>query len=126
MAPEYLEELAKLADPSKLWRRAILDRLDFTSEQKQQLDTGVALRRHASHGRRLNALLGTGKSLLVTPLSLNGVATKTVPIPDSHAKLLADRMTPNRPSSLVSSTVVSEALLRCAQLMASEFPAVWA
>ena len=88
MTPEYLNELADIADPDKLWRRAGLDRLDFTPEQKRQLDTGVALRRHASHVRRMRELLGTGKSLLLTPLSLNGTDIREVPMPAEIKKLL--------------------------------------
>lgn len=95
MTPEYLEELADLADPDKLWRRAGLDRVDFTPEQKRQVDAGVALRRHASHVRRLRELLDTGKSLLITPLSLNGAAVMTTPTPDAHRKLVEQRKTPN-------------------------------
>ena len=86
MTPEYLEELADLADPDKLWRRAGLDRAEFTAGQWQQIDTGIALRRHASHVRRLRDLLNTGKSLLLTPLSLNGSDIRTVPIPDDIGK----------------------------------------
>ncbi len=88
MEPDYLEALADLADPEKLWQRPALERFDMTPQQRQQLDTGVALRRHADHVRRLRELLGSGKSLLITPLSVSGVATKTVPTPESHALLL--------------------------------------
>lgn len=88
MTPEYIEELADLADPGKLWRLPALAQLDLPPEQRRQLDAGVALRRHASHVRRLNELLGTGSSLLITPLSTNGTATKIVPMPESHQRLL--------------------------------------
>ena len=81
MTPEYIEELADLADPNQLWKRSWPGRNGFTPDQKRQLDTGVALRRHASHVRRLQYLLGTGKSLLLTPLSLNGAEISTVPTP---------------------------------------------
>lgn len=88
MTPEYLEELADIADPSKLWRMSGLARDCFTPEQKRQLDTGVALRRHASHVRRLRELLGTGKSLLMTPLSLSGQDIRDVPMPADIKKRL--------------------------------------
>lgn len=87
MTPEYLEGLADAADPEQLWRTAAGDRRSMPSDKRRRLDTGVALRRYASHVRRLHDLLGTGKSLLITPLSRNGTATKTVPTPD--------RKTPN-------------------------------
>ena len=88
MTPEYLKELADLADPNQLWRRAGLDRLSFSPEQKRQLDTGVALRRHAHHIKELRSLLGTDESLLLTPLSGNGTAIMRVPTPPEHTKLL--------------------------------------
>ncbi len=106
MTPEYLEELADIADPSKLWRMSGLARDCFTPEQKRQLDTGVALRRQAAHVRRLRELLGTGKSLLITPLSLSGADLRAVPMPADIKKRLerenADRHEPpnvgsNRP-----------------------------
>lgn len=79
MSPEYIEHLANLADPNELWRGSPFDEL--TLEQAQQRDTGIALRRHASHQRRLSALVGTGKALCLTPLSPNGVFTKIIPAP---------------------------------------------
>lgn len=79
MTPEYIEHLANLADPDEFWRRNPI--AELTLEQSRQRDTGVALRRHAAHLRRLNSLLGTGKALCLTPLSLNGVFTKIVPAP---------------------------------------------
>lgn len=89
MTPEYLEELADLADPDKLWRWSGLERLGLTFTQKRQLDTGVALRRHASHVRRVLELLGTGKSLVITPMSKNGTAIMVISAPTTHKKLLA-------------------------------------
>lgn len=77
MTPEYLEHLANLADPDELWRASPF--YELTLEQSQQRDTGVALRRYASHLRRLNVLIGTGKALCLTPLSPNRVFTKIVP-----------------------------------------------
>lgn len=95
MTPEYLNELADLADPDKLWRRAGLDRFGFTPEQKRQLDTGVALRRHAAHVSRMRELLGTGKSLLLTPLSLSGADVRSVPMPADIKRRLAAQGEPN-------------------------------
>ena len=98
MTPEYLEELADVADPDKLWRRGCLGRAEFTTKQRQQVNAGIALRRHASHVRRLQALLGTGKSLLLTPLSLSGADIRTVPTPGDIQKRLPREM-PNAPAS---------------------------
>lgn len=72
MTPEYLEQLADLADPDQLWHLSPFAQRDLPRDKRAQLDTGVALRRHASDVRRLRALLGTGRSLLLTPLSENG------------------------------------------------------
>lgn len=91
MTPEYLEELADLADPDKLWRSNVFERFSFTDEQKRQLNTGIALRRHADHVRRLNALLGTGRSMVITPLSENSSAHTTIAVPDKHKRLLEAR-----------------------------------
>lgn len=79
MTPEYIEHLAALADPAELWRENRF--ADLTIEQSQQRDAGIALRRHASHVRRLHALVGTGRSLLITPMSPNGARIETVPDP---------------------------------------------
>lgn len=88
MTPDYLNKLADLADPDQLWRIPGDLQLDLPPDQRHELDTGVALRRYAAHIRDLNALLGTGKSLLITPLSENGSAKMTVPAPPNHAKLI--------------------------------------
>lgn len=96
MTPDYINDLADAADPEKLWRLPIFEQLDLPADKRRQLDTGVALRRFASHVERLNDVLGAGKSLLITPLSASGIATKLVPIPESHLKLLpARRVKPN-------------------------------
>lgn len=95
MTPEYLEELADLADPDKLWRRAGLDRVDFTPEQKRQMDAGVALRRHASHVRQMRALLGTGKSLLLTPLGMTSQDIRVVPMPAEIRQRLEREIPPS-------------------------------
>lgn len=88
MTPEYLEELADLADPAQLWRLGALTQLSLPPGKRKQLDTGVALRRHASHIRELDHLRRIGKSLLITPLSPNGTATAIVGPPPRHKKLL--------------------------------------
>lgn len=88
MTPEYLHELADLADPDKLWRLGGFEQMGLPPDLRKQLDTGIALRRHAEHVRRLQELLGKGKSLLLTPLSPNGTDLRTVPMPQS----IADRL----------------------------------
>ena len=98
MTPEYLDELADLADPDELWRSSWLDRDGFTSVQRLQLDAGVALRRHASHVRRLRELLDTRNSLLLTPLSLSGTDICIVPTPGNIQKRLL-REKPNAHAS---------------------------
>lgn len=87
MTPEYLNELADLADPDQLWRLAGLDQLALPLDKRRQLDTGVALRRHAGHVAELQALIGTGKSLLITQLSPNGSAHMTLATPARHKRL---------------------------------------
>lgn len=87
-SPEYIEQLADLADPDELWRQCGIDQMKFTPEQQRQLDTGVFLRRHASHIRQLERLRAEGKSLCITPLSRNGTATKSIDPPPSHQRLL--------------------------------------
>lgn len=91
MSPDYLMQLADLADPDQLWRRSGIDRRDFTDEQQKQVDMGVALRRHAGDVRRLRDLLGTGQSLLLTPLSANGRHMQTVPTPAKILKWMGAR-----------------------------------
>lgn len=85
MTPEYVEGLADLADPEQLWKLAPLAQLDLPADRRRQLDAGVALRRYAGHLRQLNALIGTGRSLLITPLSPNSTAIKTVPSPKKRS-----------------------------------------
>lgn len=87
MTPEYLEELADKVDTEQLWRLAGMDQLDLPPEKRWRLDAGVALRRHASHIRRLDNLRKDGLSLLITPLSPNGTATKSVQTPPEHMRL---------------------------------------
>lgn len=95
MTPEYLEELADMADPHSLWKLPMLEAMDLPPHKRAQLDAGVALRRHADHVRRLRDLQGKGKSLLITPLTANGTATKIVAAPAEHLDLLARHEPPN-------------------------------
>lgn len=87
MTPEYIEQLADLADPDKLWRLGAFEQIDLPPEKRHQLDAGVALRRYASHVRRLLGALADRKSLLITPLSPNGSALRVVDTPHYHAEL---------------------------------------
>ncbi len=91
MEPEYLQQLADRADPRKLWRQAGLGHDKFSEEERQQLDTGVALRRLASIERTLIDALHAGKSLVITPLgpSTTGRALALIDVPAKHRKLLA-------------------------------------
>lgn len=88
MTPEYLMILADLADPDKLWQFSGIYPNRLTAEQKYQVDTGVALRRHAAYVLRLRELIGTGKSLVITPTSPNGRIATTMPTPPDHQKLI--------------------------------------
>ena len=87
MTPQYLIELAGLADPDELWRLGWEAQRDFPADKRRQLDTGVALRRAASHQQRLLEVLAERKSLLLTPLSTCGLASATVATPAQHARL---------------------------------------
>lgn len=87
MTPEYIEALADLADPDQHWRLPGFTILDLPPEKRKQLDTGVALRRYADIERRLLNLLEEKRSLLITPLSPNGSAVKSVDTPPDHEKL---------------------------------------
>lgn len=91
MKPTYIEQLANRADPDELWRLPVLTQLSLPAQQRRQLDTGVALRRYASHLQELHSLIDTDRSLLITPLSRSGVAVMSVPTPAKHKKLLAAR-----------------------------------
>lgn len=88
MSPEYLEHLADIADPEQLWRLSGLDQHKLPTEKRRQLDMGVALRRQASHVRELRSLLGSGRSLLISPIGHSARATKTVSMPEDHARLI--------------------------------------
>jgi len=87
MTPAYLDELADIADPDQLWRLPVLEQLDLPADKRRQLDAGVALRRHASHVAQLRELLNQRRSLLITPLSENSAAVKSVDTPPDHARL---------------------------------------
>lgn len=87
MKPEYIEELANAVDPDQLYRLSYEARCTLSPEKTQQLDAGIALRRYASHIRRLHGLIGSGESLLITALSEHGTATMTVPTPENHLRL---------------------------------------
>lgn len=88
MSPEYLRELADLADPGQLWRLNPFEQIKLPEDQRRQLDSGVALRRHASHIEGLRNLIGTSKSMVITPLSMNSSAHMTIPAPKEHKRLL--------------------------------------
>lgn len=91
MTPEYLEELADLVDPDKLWQLPVMQSIDLPADKRKQLDAGVALRRYATHVRRLRELLVEKKSLLITPLSTSGYAFKPVKTPKAHENLRKQR-----------------------------------
>jgi hypothetical protein len=91
VTPEYLNELADLADPEQLWTLPGLSHLELPPGKRRQLDMGVALRRYAAHVRDVQALLGTGRSWLITPLSPNGTARCAVETPDKHRRLVEAR-----------------------------------
>lgn len=91
MSPEYLEELADRADPDKLWRLSGIDQRDLSEEQRHQMLTGVALRRHASYVRALRGALTAGKSLCVTPLGTSGFTQTLVDPPPEHQRLIDQR-----------------------------------
>lgn len=91
MSPEYLCDLADIADPYQLWRINPFDQQKLDPIKRKQLDTGIALRRYAEIVRQLDALIGTGNSLVLTPLSRHGKAWMTIPAPESHKRLLEAR-----------------------------------
>lgn len=103
MTPEYLEELADLADPDKLWQLGAFEQLDLPTDRRRQLDCGVALRRYASHLRELQALLQQKRSLLITPLGEGSTAVKSVDTPPDHERLRKERE-PRQPVRLVNIT----------------------
>ena len=90
-SPEYVEQLADIADPDQLWRHSGLDQMKFTPAQQRQLDAGVMLRRHAHHLRRLAAIRQEGRSMCITPLGPNSSAVMTIDPPPEHQKSLDAR-----------------------------------
>lgn len=86
MTPAYLRKLADFVDPDQLWRMYG----DLCPEDKKMRDAGIALRRHASHLEALDKLRAEGRSLLITPLSPNSSAIKSVKTPASHERLKGD------------------------------------
>ena len=87
MTPEYIEELANIADPDQLWRLPAMEQLHLPPAKRKQLDTGVALRRYANHERHLLALLGERRSLLITPIRDNFTAVRDVESPPDHEEM---------------------------------------
>lgn len=89
MSPEYLYQLADIADPDELWRRGNITELreTMTENQLRQLDTGVALRRYASHLENVERALHRQESLLITPLSASGKAVSIIETPPQHQRL---------------------------------------
>ena len=94
MTPDYLMELADKVDTEQLWRRAGMDIVNMPPDERWRLDAGVALRRHASHIKLMHELLGTGRSLLLTPLSLNGADIRTMPTPAEITKRTHQKKNP--------------------------------
>lgn len=91
MKPEYLDQLADLADPDKLWQLAGVDQLALPEDKKRQLDTGVALRRYASHIRTLQECGRIRCSLLITPFSEASSAWMPVATPPEHERSREER-----------------------------------
>ena len=87
MTPQYLNDLADVADPDQLWRLGWEAQRDLPTDKRRQLDTGVALRRAAMHEQRLLDVLAERKSLLLTPLSTSGLASAVVSTPAKHVRL---------------------------------------
>lgn len=87
MSPEYIDQLADIADPDKLWRLSFSEALALPNDKRRQLETGVALRRYAHHLRDLRRAREARKSWIITPLSENGSAARTIETPPDHAKL---------------------------------------
>jgi hypothetical protein len=87
MTPQYLNELADLADPDELWRLGCFEQMSLPPDKRKQLDAGVALRRYADHMATLARALERKESVLITPLSSCGQATMRMDTPARHAKL---------------------------------------
>jgi hypothetical protein len=87
MTPQYLNELADLADPDELWKLRGMDQIYLPPDKRKQLDAGVALRRYADHLTMLAGALERKESVLIKPLSSCGQATMRVETPPRHSKL---------------------------------------
>lgn len=87
MTPEYLNELADLADPDKLWRVGWPEMNYLSPEKKKQRDTGIALRRYASYIEREEKALAEKRSVIITPFSSHSSAVRLGDTPEDHARL---------------------------------------
>lgn len=86
MTPEYLEQLAEAADPDQVWRTPLLEQASLPAVKRRQMDMGVALRRHASHIRDLQKLIGSGRSLLLTPYGPSVTSVATIETPEKYRR----------------------------------------
>lgn len=84
MTPEYLRELADIADPDKLWSQPGLNPNDLPPEKRHQLDMGIAIRRYAAHRQSVLQLLDTGNSLVITPQSDIWTKVTTIKTPENN------------------------------------------
>lgn len=64
MTPDEINALADRIDHEELWRRSPFDRADMPQEQRDRLDAGVFLRRHASGRSEVLAALKEGKEYI--------------------------------------------------------------
>lgn len=87
MHPDYLEDLAYVADPDELWRLSFLEKKNLPPDKLNQLHIGIALRRYANFIRSLNHSGEQGKIVLITAICDNGVFTEFVETPEKHKKL---------------------------------------
>ncbi len=78
MKAEYIEDLADAVDPEKLWQISPWDACSLSESKRERRDIGIALYLYAQHIRSLEALVGTGKSLLLTPVSKSSVLQSTI------------------------------------------------
>jgi hypothetical protein len=128
MTPEYINELADTVDPSQVWRLPVNDQQKLPPFMRKALDAGVALRRHAEHVKRLRDLLGTGKSLLLTPISENGSSVRIIATPSAGTAPAA------QPVGIMSRATIAtgsgagykEVSLRFADLEDAEQVRLWA
>ncbi len=100
MSPQYLYELADLADPEKLWRLSGIDQRDtLTEAQRKQIDTGVALRRYADYLENLYKAYDQGKSLVLTKIGPSTYTRSIMPTPEEHQRLRDIRNSNNKRES---------------------------